>query len=294
MLEINTDPLSASDWCRRRRAEDLSIGFVPTMGALHAGHKSLIERSIDENDVTCVSIFVNPLQFNDPNDFEKYPQSLESDYDILERLGCDMVFSGTSESMFPEAASVDEVEILDPGPFASGLEGSYRPGHLEGVCTVVDRLFRFVGNCRAYFGLKDFQQLLVVQNLAKKLGYPQVVPCDTVRDSNGLALSSRNRLLSPPDLAEAKKIYRALTEARKLFDTGIHDCDRLRTAMLSVLENDKILVEYADVRDPNNWQPVSPTGDLDHVVALIAAKIGGVRLIDNLRLDVGINLPLSG
>ena len=287
MLEIIENPTSASDWCTSQRAQGHCIGFVPTMGALHAGHQSLIERSIGENDATCVSIFVNPLQFNESNDYEKYPRNLESDYKILEKLGCDMVFCGTHQDMFPEACSLDEIEILDPGPHASGLEGDYRPGHLEGVCTVVDRLFRFVGDCRAYFGQKDYQQLLVVQHLAKKLGYPQIVPCETVRQSSGLAYSSRNRLLSGTEETAATNIYRALTAAKSLWSTGVRDSQQLCAAMKSILAESSMTVEYAVLRDPDNWQRPSQKDRLDCAIALIAVKIGEVRLIDNLRLDHG-------
>ena len=255
------------------------------MGALHAGHRALIQKSKSENDVTCVSIFVNPLQFNDPTDYEKYPKSIASDYEILKELGCDMVFGGTSREFFPEATSLDDVKILNPGRNGLGLEGELRPGHLEGVVTVVDRLFRFVGECRAYFGLKDYQQLLVVRNLAEDLGYPQIIPCETVREANGLALSSRNRLLSSEDHSEATRIFRALSEAKKLFGNGVRDCQHLRAAMRSELKSERLTIEYAEVRDPENWQQESPAGNLDRAVALIAARIGGVRLIDNLRLD---------
>ncbi len=294
MLEIIENPSSASDWCTKQRSQGFRIGFVPTMGALHAGHKALIERSIDENDVTCVSIFVNPLQFNDPDDYKKYPRNLESDYKILEKLGCDMVFCGTSRDMFPEASNLEQVEILDPGPYASGLEGDYRPGHLEGVCTVVNRLFRFVGECRAYFGLKDYQQSLVVRHLAEKLGYPQVIACDTVRESSGLALSSRNRLLSSKDESTATHIYRALTEAKKLWNSGVRDSQELSAVMKSILDEPSIVVEYAEIRDPDDWQGNSPIGEFDRAVALVAVKIGGVRLIDNLRLDQACSPEITG
>ncbi len=255
------------------------------MGSLHAGHLSLIDRAIVENDVCCVSIFVNPLQFNDQNDYLSYPRDLDSDYLILRNIGCDMVFSGGNHEMFPEATSIQEVNLLNPGPAAQGLEGEYRPGHLEGVCTVVDRLFRFVGPCRAYFGLKDFQQLLVVQDLAKRLGYPEVIPCPTIRDKNGLALSSRNRLLKPLDMNIAGHIYRALHATRKAWKSGNRDCDALRAIMHRVLSAASLDLDYADVRDPLNWQAASPTGEIQQTIALIAARISDVRLIDNLRLD---------
>ena len=196
-----------------------------------------------------------------------------------------MVFTGGNREMFPEASSIEDVEMLDPGIFAQGLEGDFRPGHLEGVCTVVDRLFRFVGPCRAYFGLKDFQQLLVIQNLANQLGYPEVIPCATIRDKLGLALSSRNQLIRPADLTIAAQIYRALLSAKKCWQSEDQNCDSLRTAMYRVLSSITLKVEYADVRDPMNWQGESPSGEMPRAVALIAARINNVRLIDNLRLD---------
>ena len=255
------------------------------MGALHAGHLSLIQRAIAENDVSCVSIFVNPLQFNNPKDFYSYPRDLQSDYRILEEINCDMVFRGSSQDMFPEASSLEEVEILDPGRFARGLEGEFRPDHLQGVCTVVDRLFRFVGNCKAYFGLKDFQQLLVIRDLTTRLGYPEIVACPTIRDEHGLALSSRNELLTPSQTKAAKQIFLALTEASKLWQSGIRDANTLQQKMHENLKSDQIRVDYAEIRDPCNWQSHSPNGLVEQAVALIAAYIGSVRLIDNLRLD---------
>ena len=284
-MEILDNPVSATRWCEFQRSQNRTIGYVPTMGALHAGHLSLIERAIAENDVSCVSIFVNPLQFNNPKDFASYPRDLQSDYRILEEINCDMVFRGSSQDMFPEASSIEEVEILDAGRFARGLEGEFRPGHLQGVCTVVDRLFRFVGNCKAYFGLKDYQQLQVILDLSARLGYPEIVACPTIRDEQGLALSSRNELLTSSQIDAAKQIFRALTEARKSWQLGIRDANALQQEMHENLRADQIRVDYAEIRDPCNWQPDSPKGLVEHAVALIAAYIGSVRLIDNLRLD---------
>lgn len=284
MLEVLRDPVSATAWCQMQRQLGRSIGFVPTMGALHQGHLSLIAQSTSENDVTCASIFVNPLQFNESADYASYPRDLETDYRLLEEIGCDMVFSGTNRDMFPEATSIDDVQLLDPGLSGRGLEGEFRPGHLEGVCTVVDRLFRFVGVCRAYFGLKDYQQTLVIQELAKKLGYPEIRTCETVRDQNGLALSSRNSLLSAQDVETARNVSRALFQTQQLWRTGCRDCDQLRAAMRKIL-SPPLQVDYAEIRDPFKWQSESPRGVVDHAIALIAARINGVRLIDNLRLD---------
>ncbi len=284
MLTVLQDPASATQWCREQRELNQTIGFVPTMGALHEGHLSLVKRAIDENDVTCVSIFVNPLQFNEADDYSNYPRDIDLDYRLLDEVGCDMVFGGTNRDMFPEAESIKEVTILDPGQFATGLEGEFRPGHLEGVCTVVERLFKFTGDCRAYFGLKDYQQTLVVRDLANNLGYPEIRTCETVRDKHGLALSSRNALLSKSELALATNISKALYSAKVLWDNGCRECDQLRAAMRDNLPA-PLRVEYADVRDPENWQANSPVGTINHAIALIAARVGEVRLIDNLQLD---------
>ncbi len=287
MLTVFENPLCATQWCHEQRDRNQTIGFVPTMGALHLGHLSLIKRSIAENDVTCVSIFVNPLQFNEASDYSSYPRDLKGDYRLLADAGCDMVFSGTNRDMFPETTSIDDVKLLDPGPAARGLEGDYRPGHLEGVCTVVERLFKFVGDCRAYFGVKDFQQTLVIQDLAGKLGYPTIRICETLRDTNGLALSSRNKLLSDAQFELAGNIFSALTQAKTLWQSGCRDCDQLRAAMYKTLSG-ALHIEYADIRDPHQWQAGSPDGTLDRAIALIAVRIDSVRLIDNLRLDDGL------
>ena len=278
------DPKSATNWCLTQRELNHTIGFVPTMGALHRGHLSLVERSIEENDVTCVSIFVNPLQFNEADDYSSYPRNLEADWQLLEDIGCDMVFSGTNREMFPEADQLSDITLLNPGPAGEGLEGEFRPGHLAGVCTVVERLFKFVGDCRAYFGQKDYQQTLIIKHLAKRLGYPEIRTCETIRDASGLALSSRNELLTAIELHQAKNIFSALVQAHQAWHLGIRDCDQLRSVMRTALPS-PLLIEYADVRDPDNWQAHSPRGTLKKAIALIAARVGNIRLIDNLRLD---------
>ncbi len=255
------------------------------MGSLHDGHASLIARSVRENDVTCASIFVNPLQFNSRRDYESYPRDLESDYEILRALGCDMVFGGSCSRIFDVCESTSDVEMLDPGPYAIGLEGEHRPGHLEGVCTVVDRLFRIIGDCRAYFGEKDYQQLLVVHDLATRLGYPQVIGCATVRDSQGLALSSRNKLLAPEQIKPALNLFGALRDAQNAWSGGERSAFALKRVMHSRLDQPGIKVDYAEVRDPEQWFADPLAGDLQRAVALVATYIGEVRLIDNLKLD---------
>ena len=284
-MKILNCPAAASKWCNTVRQQGLSLGFVPTMGALHEGHLTLVRRSVVENDRTCISIFVNPLQFNDPDDFSRYPQNRELDHRKLKAETCDMVFGGESGDMFPEASSINEVKLLDPGPFAAGLEGEFRPGHLEGVCTVVDRLFGFVGPCRAYFGEKDYQQLLVIKHLAERLGFPDIVACPTVRDSHGLALSSRNQRLSNNEINTARLLYASLTAAKRLWHEGERNGKILSASMMRVLQSGDIKVEYAKVRDPDNWLKSESIDRLEQATALIAAQVGDVRLIDNLRLD---------
>lgn len=284
-LEILANPESASEWCNHHRSRKNSIGFVPTMGALHKGHLSLLHQSVNENDVTCASIFVNPLQFNDPKDFDRYPRDYDSDFEKLQQAGCNMVFLGTIADYFDGEDDFGKIPLRNPGIYARGLEGEFRPGHLEGVCTIVHQLFRFVGNCRAYFGMKDYQQLLVICDLACQMGYPTIVPCPTIRDSDGLALSSRNALLGTRERAVAVKIYRSLVAAKNAWQSGERNPETLRSTMVQHLQAPEIRIDYADLRNPSNWMPDSPTKKMESAVALIAAHLGSTRLIDNLRLD---------
>lgn len=281
------DPDSARGWCAEQRAAGRSIGFVPTMGGLHEGHLSLVRRAVAENEITCVSIFVNPLQFNDPGDLASYPRNLDDDIRQLQDIGCDMVFTGTFEQFFPDVESPEDIVQRDPGPGADGVEGAGRPGHFAGVATICERLFKVVGSARAYFGEKDFQQTLVVKDLARALGYPEIVVCPTVREPSGLAYSSRNVLLTDSERERAACISRALFSARHAWHQGECEAGKLREVMLRELDVDGIDVEYAELRDPHDWRPEAPAGSLVRAQALIAARIGKARLIDNLRLDRG-------
>ncbi len=258
---------------------------MPTMGALHEGHLSLIRRALLENDVACVSIFVNPLQFDDPADLERYPNDLRQDIKMLDDIGCDMVYVGELDEFFPETADGSEIELEAAGAAGMGLEGDHRPGHLDGVRTIVNRLFQTVGPCRAYFGEKDFQQTLVVRQLASELGYPDVVVCPISREVSGLARSSRNVLLTDQEKEQAVAIYRALVDVRQRWDNGERDADALTKAMHASLKSSGLDVEYAQVRDPRNWTASPPKGNLPRAQALIAVRLGKVRLIDNMRLD---------
>ncbi|RZO13511.1 MAG: pantoate--beta-alanine ligase [Candidatus Thioglobus sp.] len=284
MLHLDS-PAEAAHWCSAQRERGSSIGFVPTMGALHNGHLSLITRACDENAACCASIFINPLQFEDTEDYDAYPRDTESDLALLEAHGCNMVFMGSLDQFFPESSDINQIKTLPAGPYGSGLEEQFRPGHLDGVRTIVERLFLTVGASRVYFGEKDFQQTLVVADLAREMGYPEVVVCPTVREDSGLALSSRNVRLSADEKTRAQQIYPALLAARDAWSSGERDPGRLSAIMIECLNHDGLVVEYAEVRDPGRWITQPQTTPLEHGQALIAVRIGSVRLIDNLRLD---------
>ena len=286
MIHSLPDPQSASRWCSQQRARGKTIGYVPTMGALHRGHLSLVEQAVRENDVACASIFVNPLQFNNPDDLQNYPRDEQRDTALLEQAGCAMVYTGTLAQFFPEAGGVDAgaVEKPDPGPAARGLEGAFRPGHLQGVCAIVERLFVTVGECNAYFGEKDFQQTLVVAHLARRFAGIEVRVCPTVREPSGLAMSSRNQHLSATQRRAAAQLYQALLAAEVAWRQGVRDPDEIELVMRNQLTDAGLRIEYAAVRDARDWSEDSPRGELKHARALLAVYIGGVRLIDNVRL----------
>ena len=284
MLHLDS-PTEAARWCSAQRDHGRTIGFVPTMGALHSGHLSLVTRACNENTACCASIFINPLQFEDAEDYDAYPRDTESDLALLKAHGCDMVFMGSLHQFFPEISDINEIKTLSAGPHGSGLEGQFRPGHLDGVTTIVERLFRTVGAAQVYFGEKDFQQTLVVSDLARDMGYPEVVVCPTVREDSGLALSSRNVLLSTDEKTRAQRIYPALLAARDAWSSGERDPGRLSAIMMECLSLDGLVVEYAEVRDPGHWISEPQATPLEHAQALIAVRVGSVRLIDNLRLD---------
>lgn len=282
-----SNPASARAWLAERTRAGASVGFVPTMGALHEGHLALVRRARVENDIVCVSVFVNPLQFDDPRDFERYPRNFAADAAAVGGAGADLAFSGTLWEFFPEADGRRErIATVPPGPAALGLEGAFRQGHFDGVATIVARLFEIVAPTRAYFGEKDFQQTLVVREVARRLRYPQIVVCPTVRESDGLALSSRNALLGADERRRAPAIYAALSSAREAWrERAVRSAPELERAMLAKLSGSGLAVEYAQIRDPDAWSADAPQGPLVRARALIAARAGGVRLIDNLRLD---------
>ena len=292
-LEVLHQPNEAAGRCEAVRSSGRTLGFVPTMGALHAGHLELVQRAVAENDFACVSVFVNPLQFDDPRDLERYPRDLEADASLLAEAGCDLLFTGTLAGFFPEAElgpdGAPRIDLRDPGPAAVGLEGEHRPGHFAGVATIVARLFECVRPSRAYFGEKDFQQTLVVRHLAREMRGsraedPRVVVCPTSRTPDGLARSSRNVRLSPGGRERALTLSAALFAARERWRAGERDQARLEAVLRAELERPGVEPEYAAVRDPDRFHLVA-AGELDRGRGLVAARVEGVRLIDTLALD---------
>jgi len=257
------------------------LGLVPTMGYLHEGHLTLVRRARRENASVAVSIFVNPTQFGPHEDYRKYPRDLPRDLALLEPEGVDLVFTPTPEEMYPEGFQT----WVEPGPLAQRLEGASRPGHFRGVCTVVLKLFNLFRPERAYFGEKDAQQLRVVRRMALDLDTGvEVVPVPTVREPDGLALSSRNVYLSPEERRSATVLYRALQRARTLYEAGERDAEALRRAMREVLAGEPRVtqVDYVSVADSETLEELQRV-DRPALVSL-AVRIGRTRLIDNLTL----------
>ena len=261
------------------RKEGKSIGLVPTMGALHEGHASLVRRSVKENDFTVVSIFLNPTQFNDPKDLERYPRTLEADCQLLEECGADIAFAPSVKEIYPEP---DTRQFSYP-PTDSVMEGAMRPGHFNGVCQIVSKLFSYVEPDRAYFGEKDYQQIAVIRRMVDDLGFKlEIVPCPVVRQSDGLALSSRNALLSDEEKITAANIYRILSESRSL------DLTVQQTHDYVVEEINKIpglTVQYFSIVDGENLADVTSWDDAPGIVGCITVFCGAkpIRLIDHIR-----------
>jgi pantoate--beta-alanine ligase len=267
--------------CESVRADGRSLGLIPTMGAFHDGHVSLIERARAEREAVAVSIFVNPLQFSSEEDLAAYPRDEARDLRIAEEQGVDVVFAPSVEEM--EAGGRPEV-VVNAGPLGERLEGASRPGHFRGVATVVARLFNLVGACTAYFGEKDAQQLAIVRHIVDELGFPvSVVACPTVRDFDGLALSSRNRLLTPEQRDAAGCLFLALSEAAEMARGGEREVARLVAVMAREIgATAEARLDYAAVVDAATFAEVREIGTPAR--ALVAAWFGQTRLIDNLLL----------
>lgn len=267
------------DWIAQQRSHQHSIGFVPTMGALHKGHLSLVEISLENNGVTVVSIFVNPKQFNDPEDLEKYPRPVVADISMLETLGVQALFLPDEKDIYPPG--LDTAIDFDPGPSADTMEGKFRPGHFSGMAEVVYRLLDIVQPDRLYMGQKDFQQLTIVRKMITDLQIPVLLEmCPTIREENGLAMSSRNERLSDQAREEASIIYKTLTASQQMFEEG-EPVDQIKNAAMDALSKPGFKPEYFEIVDGISLEPVRSQSDSQFVVACCAVKVEGIRLIDN-------------
>lgn len=266
--------------CRELKRSGKSLGFVPTMGALHAGHLSLVQAAQSQNSAVAASVFVNPTQFGPNEDLSKYPRDLERDRRLLEKEKVDLLFAPAAEEMYPPGA----VTWVTVEGLSERLEGKSRPGHFRGVTTIVSKLFNIIEPDRAYFGQKDAQQAVIIRKMVCDLDLGvEVVVCPTVRESDGLALSSRNVYLSPEERKRALVLYRALCRVRAFKDQGERDAVRLREAALQVFAEEKqVQLDHFDIVDKESLEPV---GDVSRgALVVVAARVGKTRLIDNLVL----------
>lgn len=261
------------------RKEGKTIGLVPTMGALHAGHASLVKRAVAENDVVVVSDFVNPTQFNDKNDLLKYPRTLDADCKLLEECGASFVFAPSVEEIYPEP----DTRQFSYAPLDTVMEGKFRPGHFNGVCQIVSKLFLIVEPTRAYFGEKDFQQLAIIREMVRK--YPfnlEIVGCPIVREADGLALSSRNARLSDEQRIQALQISKTLFASVEYAQT--HTLAETKTFVESAISTaEGLRLEYFEIVDGNSLQTVCDWKDSSYIVGCITVFCGEVRLIDNIK-----------
>jgi pantoate--beta-alanine ligase len=254
-----------------------TVGFVPTMGALHEGHLRLIDRAKKENDLAVCSIFVNPTQFNNPEDLAKYPRTLEQDCEMLDARKCDIVFAPSPAEMYSEWPKMR----FDFGNLETIMEGKFRPGHFNGVGIVVSKLFNIVKPTKAYFGQKDIQQVAVINRMVKDLSYDvEVVVCDTIRTNTGLAMSSRNKRLSDNALAEASKIYESLNFGKKLHLE--HENSESIKKEINLFSNSNFTLEYFEITDFETLEAIEQRNPHRKSALIIASFLDGVRLIDNI------------
>lgn len=283
IMFIFKQPADIRAYLERERQQDKKCGFVPTMGALHQGHLSLVNRAKEENELVVCSIYVNPTQFNDPKDFERYPKTLEKDIYMLEKASCDVLFLPDTAQLYPPGET-DE-EKYDLGELEYMLEGKFRPGHFQGVCQVVQRLINIVMPEQLYLGQKDFQQCMVIKKLLTLMGmHTNLVICPIIRETNGLAMSSRNMRLSADERNKAAGIYAALSyidqniqpgPLRDILDKAVH-----------ILSAHGLRSEYIEIATVADMKPLTEWDGDTEIVALIAAYMGDVRLIDNMILPL--------
>ena len=262
-----------------QRKAGKKIGFVPTMGALHEGHASLVRRAVAENEIVVVSVFVNPTQFNDKNDLLKYPRTLEADCELLEKEGTAYVFAPSVEEIYPE----QDTRQFSYAPLDTVMEGKFRPGHFNGVCQVVSKLFMMVEPDVAYFGEKDFQQLAIIREMVKQMNFPlQIVGCPIVREADGLALSSRNARLSDEQRKQALEISQTLFKSQE-YAASHTLAETQQFVEESIAAAEGLELEYFEIVDGMTLQKIASWEDTDYIVGCITVFCGEVRLIDNIK-----------
>lgn len=276
-MKVFTESSKLSEALKQRKG---TCGFVPTMGALHEGHLSLVDRCRKECDTVVVSVFVNPTQFNDPNDLKNYPRTAEADIALLEKAGADFAFMPSVEEIYPEK----DTRVFDFGLLDKVMEGPSRPGHFNGVAQVVSRLFDIVGCDTAYFGEKDFQQIAIIREMVRQLNYPiRIVPCPIVRNPDGLAMSSRNLLLTPEHRKAAPLIYQTLRE-----EVDLHRAfpveETKRRVMERINANPLLRVEYFSIVNADTLQDINDWSEAENIRGCIVVHAGTVRLIDNIAM----------
>jgi pantoate--beta-alanine ligase len=266
------------------KSKGMTVGFVPTMGALHPGHLSLIQNAQKHTDKVVCSIFVNPTQFNNAADFEKYPITIDNDIALLEASCCDVVFLPSVQEIYPNGTQT--LRHYDLGFIEKVYDGAFRPGHFQGVCNVVETLFRIVHPDKAFFGLKDYQQCMVIRKLTELMNWQnqlELVFCETLREANGLAMSSRNMRLTPNEREHAAIVYNTLINLKKNIAQG--DLATTLDAAKSTLTEAGLKPDYVDIADAHTLEPVKKWNGNQKIVCLIAAFLNEVRLIDNMTLN---------
>jgi len=281
MLHVkNIDALekALTEW----KSIGFSVGFVPTMGALHQGHLSLIERAISENDKVVCSIFINPTQFNNQDDLVSYPIQIDKDLALLRKMNCDLVFTPEIKDMYPQGNEIQQFELNGLDVL---MEGAHRPGHFDGVCTIVNKLFNLIKPKNAYFGQKDFQQLAIIRQLNKTQKFKiNIVGCPIIRDENGLAMSSRNMLLNKKERLIAAKIYHILTSAKAQFFTN--NIENVKSFVKKELNNVSVFsTDYVEIVHAQTLQPLNDGEKKEPAVLCVAVFLGSIRLIDNILLN---------
>jgi len=261
--------------------EGKTIGLVPTMGALHLGHMSLVEKANSENDIVVVTLFVNPTQFNDPSDLDHYPRTLDQDLELIRQLEADLVFVPSVKEMYPE----EDTQTFDLGSLDKVMEGKHRKGHFNGVAQIVSKLFLLIRPQRAYFGQKDFQQLVIIRRLVEILELNlTIVPCPIIREKDGLAMSSRNTRLSKEERKLAPFIYETLVQAREKME-DLTPSQLKEWVTLQFKKQSELNLEYFEIVEDKGLMPIDEWDTLVNKVACLAVELGGVRLIDNLNFD---------